>query len=130
MRPSSSLNPIWVYPDIDPEWTETIIREFNIHPVTAQVLASRGFENLETIHDFLYAKLPNLHDPHLFADMDKAVERVLKAFQEKENILVYGDNDVDGITATALLTEFLRFTGLNIFYYVPNRTSLKQSLML
>ncbi len=130
MRPSSSQNPIWVYPDLEPEWTETIIREFNIHPVTAQVLASRGFESQEAIHDFLYAKLPNLYDPHLFPDMDKAVERVLHAFREKENILVYGDNDVDGITATALLTEFLRFTGLNVFYYVPNRNSLKQSLIL
>ncbi len=130
MRQSVSQNPIWVYPDLDPEWTETIVREFNIHPVTAQVLASRGFESQEAIHDYLYAKLPSLHDPHLFPDMDKAVERVLTALRQKENILIYGDNDVDGITATALLTEFFRFTGLNVFYYVPNRTSLKQSLIL
>ncbi len=130
MRQSINQNPIWVYPDNDPEWTESIISDFNIHPVTAQVLVSRGFETQEAIHDYLYAKLPNLHDPHLFPDMDKAVERVLLAFREKENILVYGDNDVDGITATALLTEFLRFNGVNVFYYVPNRTSLKQSLIL
>ncbi len=130
MRQISNPNPIWIYPDTDPTWTETIIREFNIHPATAQVLASRGFMNLESIHDFLYAILPHLHDPHLFPDMDKAVERILMAFRAKENILVYGDNDVDGITAAALLTEFLQFTGLSVFYYVPNRTSLKQSLIL
>lgn len=130
MRQYSNQNPIWVYPDLDPDWTTTITREFNIHPATAQVLASRGFDTLEAIHDYLYAKLPNLHDPHLFADMDKAVERILQAFKNKENILVYGDNDVDGITATALLTEFLRFTGSTVFYYVPNRNSLKQSLIL
>jgi single-stranded-DNA-specific exonuclease len=130
MRQNSNPNPIWIYPDTDPAWTETIVREFNIHPVTAQVLASRGFKDVETIHDFLYAILPHLHDPHLFPDMEKAVERILTAFRTKENILIYGDNDVDGITAAALLTEFLRFTGLNVFYYVPNRNALKQSLIL
>ncbi|MBS0605314.1 MAG: single-stranded-DNA-specific exonuclease RecJ [Parachlamydiales bacterium] len=123
-------DPIWVYPKIDESWLKSIIKEFNIHPVTAQVLASRGFKSLEDIHDFLYAKLPNLLDPQLFEDMDKAVDRVCKALKGKENILVYGDNDVDGITAAALLTEFLRFIGANVFYYVPNRNSLKQSIML
>ncbi len=122
--------PIWTYPKIDDSWLKSIINEFNIHPVTAQVLASRGFKSLEDIHNFLYAKLPNLLDPQLFEDMDKAVDRVCKALKGKENILVYGDNDVDGITATALLTEFLRFVGANVFYYVPNRNSLKQSIML
>ena len=123
-------DPIWVYPTVDDQWHKKIITEFNIHPVAAQVLATRGFKTLEEIHDFLYAKLPNLLDPQLFEDMDKAVARVCKALKEKENILVYGDNDVDGITATALLTEFLRFIGANVFYYVPNRNSLKQSIML
>lgn len=123
-------DPIWVYRKIDADWLKSIINEFNIHPVTAQVLASRAFKSLESIHDFLYAKLPNLLDPQLFEDMDKAIDRVFKALKGKENILVYGDNDVDGITATALLTEFLRFIGANVFYYVPNRNSLKQSIML
>ncbi len=123
-------DPIWVYPTVDPDWHKTIIKEFSIHPVTAHVLASRGFKTLEEIHDFLYAKLPDLLDPQLFPDMDKAVTRVMQALHNKENILIYGDNDVDGITAAALLTEFLRFIGANVFYYVPNRNSLKLSLML
>ncbi|VHO04713.1 single-stranded-DNA-specific exonuclease RecJ [Candidatus Rhabdochlamydia sp. T3358] len=123
-------DPIWVYPKVDPEWHKTIIKEFSIHPVIAYVLASRNFKTLEEIHDFLYAKLPHLFDPHLFPDMDKAVHRVLQALSQNENILIYGDNDVDGITATALLTEFLRFIGGNVFFYIPNRNSLKQSLIL
>lgn len=123
-------DPIWVYPTLDADWHKTIVKEFSIHPVTAQVLATRGFKTLEEIHDFLYAKLPNLLDPQLFEDMDKAVDRVSKALKGKENILVYGDNDVDGITAAALLTEFLRLIGANVFYYVPNRNTLKQSIML
>lgn len=127
---SHTQDPVWIYPEADPEWNKTIIKEFNIHPVTAQVLASRKFKNLEEIHDYLYAKLPNLCDPHLFPDMDKAVDRVLEAHQKKEKILIYGDNDVDGITAATLLTEFLRFLDAQVLFYVPNRTSLKESLML
>lgn len=122
--------PIWVYPENDEEWKETIIKEFNIHPVTAQILVSRGFKSLEEIHAFLYAKLPDLIDPQLFEDMDKAVERVCRAIHQKENILIYGDNDVDGITAATLLTEFLRFIGARVFFYIPNRNALKQSMIL
>jgi len=121
--------PTWVYPEVDPEWVKTIIKEFNIHSVTAHILASRGFTSLEAIHEYLYAKLPNLHDPHLFPDMEKAVHRIMEALKEKQNILVYGDNDVDGMTGTALLTEFLRYIGANVHFYVPNRVSLNQSLI-
>ena len=58
--------PLWIYPKIDPTWVQTIIKEFNIHPVTAEVLAARGFTNLEQIHEYLYAKLPNLLDLNYF----------------------------------------------------------------
>ena len=54
--------PIWVYPKQDPVWVKEIIDAFNIHPVTAQVLASRGFDDLDEIHEFLYAKLPDQKD--------------------------------------------------------------------
>lgn len=129
LQPPAPQDLTWVYPKTDPEWVKTIIKEFNIHAVTAQILASRGFSSLEEIHEYLYAKLPNLCDPQLFPDMDKAVERIGRALSHKENILIYGDNDVDGITATVLLTEFLRYVGANVFFYVSNRTSLKKSLM-
>ena len=121
---------IWVYPQVDPDWHQTIVKEFNIHTVTAYILASRGFTSLEDIHNYLYAKLPDLHDPQLFLDMDKAVDRVLQALKHKEHILIYGDNDVDGITAAALLTEFLRFIGAKVSFYVPNPNAIRQSLML
>jgi single-stranded-DNA-specific exonuclease len=121
--------PTWVYPNVDQEWVKTIIREFNIHSVTANILAARGFNSLETIHEYLYGKLPNLHDPHLFPDMDKAVTRIHHALKNHENILIYGDNDVDGMTGAALLTEFLRYIGAHVHFYVPNRVSLNQSLI-
>lgn len=130
-RPQKQLDEtLWIYPQLDKEWVQKIISEFSIHPVTAQVLASRGFTTIEDIHNYLYAKLPNLLDPNLFPEMDKAVERVLLALKNKEEILIYGDNDVDGITGATLLTEFLEFVGAKARAYIPNRTSLNQSLML
>jgi single-stranded-DNA-specific exonuclease len=121
---------VWNLPSYDPDWVQKIIDEFNIHPVTAQVLASRKFQDLEQIHDFLYAKLPDLHDPDLFQEMDKAVARVLQALQKGEKILIYGDNDVDGMTGTTLLTEFLEYLDAKVLCYISNRASLHQSLLL
>jgi single-stranded-DNA-specific exonuclease len=121
--------PAWIYPEKNPSLYQEIISEFNIHPVTAQILISRGFKTIAEIHDFLYAKLPNLYDPDLFPDMDKAVERILTAIKQKEPILIYGDNDVDGMTAATLLTDFLRTIGAQVFFDISNRASLKKSLI-
>ncbi|OGN63566.1 MAG: single-stranded-DNA-specific exonuclease RecJ [Chlamydiae bacterium RIFCSPHIGHO2_12_FULL_49_9] len=129
MNLSKSLDPLWIYPEKNAHLLEKIIKEFSIHPVTAQILLSRGFKTVEEIHEFLYAKLPNLHEPDLFPDMDKAVSRIAKAMIEKEPILVYGDNDVDGMTAAALLTEFLRSVGAKVYFDIPNRAAIKKSLI-
>ena len=123
-------HPLWIYPKRDPEWKESIVKEFKIHPVTAQVLVSRGFTSLEQIHKYLYAKLPDLYDPFLLAEMEQAVNRVLSAVSNSENILIYGDNDVDGMTGTALLTDFLRFIGANVFFYVSSPGTSRQNLIV
>lgn len=122
--------PLWVYPKDDPQWKETIVKEFKIHPVTAQILVSRGFTTLESIHDYLYAKLPDLYDPFILAEMQKAVDRVCKALALSENILIYGDNDVDGMTGTALLTEFIQDLGGNVVFYVSNRGTHREFLIV
>jgi single-stranded-DNA-specific exonuclease len=119
---------VWIYPKKNSEWQEAIIKEFNIHPVTAQILVSRGFTNFEDIHNFLYAKLPNLFDPSLFNDMEQAIDRILTALQKKEGILIYGDNDVDGMTAAALLTEFLKNLGANVHFFIPNSNIQKKGI--
>lgn len=131
MPPFSSQphEPAWTFPEKNPALFQQILSELNIHPVTAQILISRGFKTMEEIHEFLYAKLPNLYDPDLFPDMDKAVDRILYAVNHKQPILVYGDNDVDGMTAATLLTEFLRAIGGKVFFNVPNRASLKKSVI-
>jgi single-stranded-DNA-specific exonuclease len=128
-RSEKSNQPFWVYPEKNPALFHEITHELNSHPVTAQILISRGFKSMEAIHEYLYAKLPNLFDPDLFPDMDIAVSRILDAIHKKEPILVYGDNDVDGMSAATLLTEFFRAIGGKVFFDIPNRTSLKKSLI-
>lgn len=130
MHSTPHEDPIWVYPRTDDQLKESIIKEFKLHPVIAQILVSRGFTSFEQIHDFLYAKLPDLHDPFLMSEMPQAVERVCRAIQNHENILIYGDNDVDGMTGTTLLTEFLQDLGAKVFFYVSNRGTLRQSLIV
>jgi single-stranded-DNA-specific exonuclease len=122
--------PIWIYPKEDPELLDRIVKEFKVQPVIAQILISRGFTDLKSIHDFLYAQLPDLIDPFLMPQMDAAVERVTQALQNEETILIYGDNDVDGMTGTALLTEFLQFIGANVCFYVSTRGMRRQSLIM
>lgn len=123
-------DPLWIYPPENPDWKQSIMDEFQINSITAQFLVSRNFTTLQSIHQFLYAKLPNLLPPELFPDMDKAVERIIKARDTKEKVLIYGDNDVDGMSATALLTDFLRTMNLEVFYYVPNRNTLQRSIII
>lgn len=123
-------NLLWVFPKEDPQLKEAIIKEFSIHPVAAQFLISRGLISFDQIHQYLYAKLPDLHDPFLLGEMPQAVARILQAIRNKENILIYGDNDVDGMTGTALLTDFFEFIGASVFFYVFTRTSTRRSLII
>lgn len=123
------LSPIWLYPKHMPAWEESIVKEFNIPPPIAQVLVSRGFSAFEEIYNYLYAKLPNLHSPEKLLGMEEALERIERAFMHKESLLIYGDNDVDGITGTALLVEFFSLIGIRTYYYIPNRTSTNATMI-
>lgn len=123
-------DPIWVYPKENEQFKKTIIDEFHIHPITAQFFISRDFTSLEAIHQFLYAKLPNLIAPELFPEMDAAIDRIMHALDHNEKVLIYGDNDVDGMSSVALLVDFLKAIGLEVFYYVPNRSTLQRSIII
>ena len=92
-RQDTIYRPIWVDPIQDEKLCQTFVDEFHVHPVTAQVLVSRKFKSTEAVHDFLYAKLPDLLDPALFPEMKMAIERLYRAREEQETILIYGDND-------------------------------------
>jgi len=96
------------------------LRRAGWSPVTAAVLCSRGYDTEEKARAFLSADMP-LSSPMDLLDMDKAVRRVKKALERREHICVFGDYDVDGITATCLLTDFLRKRGGRVTSYIPAR---------
>ncbi len=96
----------------------------HLPPTLALMMLDRVGDDVEAVRGFLRPSLSMLHDPFLYKDMDKAVDRILAAIDNCEKILVYGDYDVDGTTAVALVYSFLReFYPFNIFYYVPDRYS-------
>ncbi|MBR6142249.1 MAG: single-stranded-DNA-specific exonuclease RecJ [Bacteroidaceae bacterium] len=95
--------------------------ELRISPVLTRVLISRGIDNVQDARKFFRPQLTDLHDPFLFQDMQKAVNRLNEALGRKERILVYGDYDVDGCTAVALVYRFLQQFYSNIDYYIPDR---------
>ena len=95
--------------------------EVGIPPVLGEVLMARGIHDAEAAKDFFHPQLMNLHDPFLYTDMHEAVARINLALGRKERILVYGDYDVDGCTAVALVFRFLQQYTSNIDYYIPDR---------
>ncbi|GAB5400837.1 MAG: single-stranded-DNA-specific exonuclease RecJ [Aureisphaera sp.] len=95
--------------------------ELTIDPILANLLVQRGIEDFEQAKKFFRPSLEDLHDPFLMKDMRKAVERIEKAIRSEENILVYGDYDVDGTTSVALVASFLKTLSPTIATYIPDR---------
>ncbi len=100
---------------------EILTDELSIDPHLAKLLVQRNIDTKEKAFDFFNPSLANLHDPFLYPDMDLAVKRIEEAIGNKERILIYGDYDVDGTTAVAVVYKFLRRFTNNIDYYIPDR---------
>lgn len=98
------------------------------HPVTAAVLVNRNLVCIDDVKRFLSPSFNHLRNPGSLIDMQPAVHRIAKAIYRKESILVFGDYDVDGITSTVLLYEFLKMTGAKVSYYIPHRIEEGYSL--
>lgn len=112
----------WFIKNPDSSHVNNLVKNLNISPVIATLLINRNLTAPKDANYFLNASLSSLHDPFLMKDMKSAVERVKQAIHKKENILIYGDYDVDGITAVALLVFALRQLGAkSIHHYIPNR---------
>ena len=106
----------------EPEKVRDLSQKLNIPPVLANLLVQRGIATYEEATRFFNPRLSDLHDPFLMKDMDKAVERIDRAVRNGEKIMVYGDYDVDGCTAVALVYTFLRSRGhKNLTFYIPDR---------
>ena len=118
------MNHKWIYqPPTEGECAEAdaLSEEIGISPVLCRLLRKRGIRTAAEAKKFFRPSLQNLHDPFLMDGMDAAVARINKALGRKERILVYGDYDVDGTTAVALVYRFLQQFTTNIDYYIPNR---------
>jgi single-stranded-DNA-specific exonuclease len=100
---------------------EALQQALQIDEVIATLLIQRGIETYEDAKQFFRPSLSDLHNPYLMKDMDKAVERIEKAILEGENILVYGDYDVDGTTSVALMSSYLKTRTDNVATYIPDR---------
>jgi single-stranded-DNA-specific exonuclease len=103
------------------EKTIQLANELSVDTTIANLLLQRGIETFEEAKKFFRPSLDDLHDPFLMKDMDLAVERIENAISNKENILIYGDYDVDGTTAVSLVSSYLRTIYPNIATYIPDR---------
>ncbi len=104
------------------ELRNSFSKELDISPITSQLLINRGINDMVHAGNFINSSLNSFHNPKQMKDMDKAVNRIIHAINAKENIFIYGDYDVDGITATSLLILFFREIGVEASYYIPKRT--------
>ncbi len=113
----------WVVkPSSEDAIVESLASALGIAPVLAKLLLQRGIETPQKAKEFFNPQLSMLHDPFLMKDMDRAVERIHQAILAKERIMVYGDYDVDGTTAVALMYKFLRQIGhRDLSFYIPDR---------
>ena len=105
----------------NPQKVTQLTHELGVDPVIASLLIQRGITNFEEAKNFFRPDLNDLHDPYLMKDMDRAVARIEKAIETEENILIYGDYDVDGTTSVALLSSYLLTYYPNITTYIPDR---------
>ena len=111
----------WICCNISEDEAERISKQAGISKLAAKVFLSRGINDDNIINDFLNPTLECLHDPFLMKDMDKAVERLIQAIEGGDRIVIYGDYDVDGITATSILYDFLKKKEAYVDYYIPDR---------
>ena len=114
----------WIYSELTDEQNEIknkLANELSISPVLAKLLVQRGIVTFDDARSFFRPDLNDLHDPFLMKDMDKAVERLTKAMQRNEKILIYGDYDVDGTTSVSLVYRFLVKFYSNLDFYIPDR---------
>jgi single-stranded-DNA-specific exonuclease len=98
-----------------------LVQTLKIPEIIAQILINRGIKTIPEARRFFQADWEHLNDPFLMLDMEKAVDRIIRAIKCNEQIFIYGDYDVDGITSVSLLTLFFEKNNVNVIYYIPDR---------
>lgn len=118
------MNIHWKIHELTPEQQSAADRlstELEISPVAGRILAGRGLRTAAEARAYIRPSLDSLHDPFLMKDMGAAVDRLCRAIDNHERIMIYGDYDVDGTTAVALMYSFLHTQTDNLIYYIPDR---------
>lgn len=115
------MNKEWKIYEVDEKKVEEISSKYNLNKLISTILANRNITTEEEIRLFLSPTRKDFHNPFLITDMEKSVERIIKAIENKEKITIYGDYDVDGITSITVLKSFLKDRGLETSQYIPNR---------
>ena len=110
-----------IKPKPSEEKVKNLAAALNVEEFVASLLVQRGIETFEEARKFFRPTFADLHNPYLMKDMDKAVERIEKAIENEENILVFGDYDVDGTTAVSLVSSYLKTYYPNVATYIPDR---------
>ena len=108
----------WEYYKIDEKKVKEIQEKYNVNSLLATILANREIEDIKT---YLEPTRHDFHNPYQMPDMEKAVERILRAIKNKEKIIIYGDYDVDGITSITVLKSFFKDLNTEVGEYIPNR---------
>ena len=111
----------WQVYQVENEKIEELQKKYKINKLLATILANRGITEEKQIEKFLNPKRSDFYDPYGMPDMKIAVERIIKAIENKEKTIIYGDYDVDGITSVTVLKSFLEERGLEVAEYIPNR---------
>ncbi len=115
------MNKEWKIYEVDEKKVEEISSKYNLNKLISTILANRNITTEEEIRLFLSPTRKDFHNPFLMTDMEKSVERIIKAIENKEKVTIYGDYDVDGITSITVLKSFLKDRGLETSQYIPNR---------
>ncbi len=111
----------WILPGSNEQATQALQQEMTVQRLVAAVLTSRGYVDAASARNFLSPKLESLHDPMLMRDMDHAVRRLRKAIETREQILLYGDYDVDGTCSIVILKKAIELLGGNADFHIPHR---------
>lgn len=115
------MNKKWQIYETNQEQIEDLKNKYGLNDLLATILSNRNITEEEQIRLFLNPTRSDFHDPFLITDMNIAVERIIKAIENKEKVTIYGDYDVDGITSITVLKSFLKEIGLETSVYIPNR---------
>ncbi len=115
------MNKKWQIYETDENKIQEIEQKYQINKLLATILVNRNITKKEDIRLFLEPTRADFHNPFLITDMEKAVERIIKAIEKQEKVTIYGDYDVDGITSITVLKSFLQDRGLAVESYIPNR---------